>query len=314
MSQQADQLILDYLAKIGTEAAPYLTPTKRRHYIDQVRERIDSQLSSERGEHEVRRVLDRLGTPRELVVRECGDTAHDTSNSAAPNGRATAAEGDAAETDEEAMTSPSGRRDIGVLARPVRLRRAPPPWKGGPKRTTFYRRETARSTEDTPGGASAQSPNGTASTSGELPPWEGRKWQLHPGLVFVRLLYAAKHYPLDIVALLVYLISGLISAVSFLWPIAAVQLVLGRLWHTADRWVGVGVPLVATMVAMALWDSSAWEEQYGWEPYPDEYLLHSLLDTGLLGLQIATVACFFYLAWRAARIVRAPNARVDEAS
>lgn len=286
MSQQADQLILDYLAQIGMEAGTYLGPTGRRRYIEQVRERIESQLPTTRNVQQVHRVLQRLGDPQQLVAQDCAEPREN--RTAEGSGGGSAQKG-----------GHNGRRGIGVLSRPVLLRRAPPPWRGGPRRATFYRRDDA-----------AGSASDSAETGNSLPAWEGRKWQVNPGLVFVRLVYAAKHYPLDVLALTVYLISGLISALTFLWPIAAVQLVLGRLWRTVDRWVAFGVPFAATVVGMALWDSSAWVEQRGWEPYPDEYLLHSLLDTGVLGLQIATVACFFYLAWRASRIVRSDNARV----
>lgn len=269
MDHSVDRLLLEYLAQVGDAAQQHLPPQRRPKYIGDVRQRIEKERDAAKvsTEAEMRRVLGKFGDPEDLVARDCAPVSGGD---------------DEGGSDRNRRRAPRGRRTIGILARPVSYKRAPPPWKGGPRRTQLHHREATG-----------------ASRSPLLPPRhrpvEGVLGRFSLGVVFVRIANGARRHPLDVAAVVLYLLAGLIAQLTFLWPLAAAQVAFSKAWRHRDKWVALGVPLAATSVGMALWPGEA--------PYIDLVLQQSFLDTGIWGLRAAAVACAFYLGVRMSRIV-----------
>ncbi len=153
--------------------------------------------------------------------------------------------------------------------RPRHANREPPPWRGGPDRGLFsgVRGTAVRGTADAPRGA------------------------------IVGLATAVRSHPPEIFAIGVYLVSGVFGQVALVWAVGAVLVILSDVWPRGDKWVGVAVPLVATLLGMALWPGEA--------PYVDQIILMSLMDTGVIGLRLAALGCGVYLLVRITRHARA---------
>ncbi|GAA3727754.1 hypothetical protein HDA32_000297 [Spinactinospora alkalitolerans] len=282
MSERSDQLVLEYLAKVGDAAHQYLPPRRRTAYITELRGRIEDACRSARARdpEQVRRVLRGFGDPAALAARECADPPQDAeaaresrTGPEAPTGPVESAASDKAAT----SAKPSKGGLTGGFARQVRLQRDPPPWRGGPKRSRPRRIATREGADGgpTPGG-------------------------LSPGDLVPGLLAAVRRHPAELFAIAVYLVSALVGAAAFLWVIAAVQVGLSRVWDRSDKRVAVGVPIAATVAGMLLWPGEA--------PYIDEMIRLSLLDTGLVGMRLAVGGCALYLAVRIARTARAGTA------
>lgn len=271
MKQGVDQLLYEYLAKITAETQQHLPSSRRTRYIQEVRERIERR----RAEREVtssdamQRVLDEFGPPEQLVARDLGLDEPVEPTEARPS------------------RPPHGRRPLGILSQPVNLKRAPPPWRGGPRRTRLHPRP-------------ATAPNRRHLPEG-YEPREGIIGRMSPGVVFVRCAHGIRKSPTSAAAALFYLISAIIFPLTILWPLAAAQVAFGGFWKRMDRWVGLGVPLGATVVGMALWPGDA--------PYLDTIIQESFLATGVWGLRAGAFVCAFYLFVRMARIVT--DIRVD---
>jgi hypothetical protein len=279
MEQAADQLLLEYLARVGAEAQSRLPSRRRTQYIAEVRQRIEKERDKAkvRSAADMKRLLDRFGPADRLVAADLdsgvgrGDGKADDDTSA--SSRATKAQ----------------RRKLGVLARPVSYKRAPPPWKGGPRQTRLYRRN-----EQDPAQPPAEPPSGAA-------PVEGVLGRFSPGVIFVRVLHGARSHPTAVGAALLYLVTGLIGWLTVLWPIAAAQVAFGRPWRRVDKWLGLGVPTAATIVGMALWQGEA--------AHIDLVIQESFVATGIWGLRAAVVACGFLLLLRMSRIVAEERVR-----
>ncbi|QVQ50667.1 hypothetical protein J4H86_17430 [Spiractinospora alimapuensis] len=271
MKQGVDQLLYEYLASVTAETQQHMPPQRRTRYIQEVRERIEKRRAElgVASADEMRRVLDEFGSAEQLVARDLG----------------------LAEPVEATETRPpppaNGRRPLGVLSRPVNLRRAPPPWRGGPRRTRLHQRPVKSPKRQSP-------PEG-------FEPREGILGRMSPGVVFVRCAHGVRKSPTSAAAAFFYLISAIIFPLTVFWPLAAAQVAFGGFWKRMDRWVALGVPLATTVVGMALWPGEA--------PYLDTIIQESFLATGVWGLRAGAFVCAFYLFVRMARIVT--DIRVD---
>lgn len=279
MTERAEQLVLEYLAKASDAAQQYLLPTRRTAYVAELRGRIDAARAKGKGrgddDERVRRVLRRFGDPVALVEREVAEEA-DTGG---------AADSGAADPEQttHAVNGAKPKRSMGKFAQPVRLERDPPPWRGGPKRSTLRRRSDLGGETGTGGRRSG-----------------GGLGENSPAMLMLWLATAARRHPMDVFSLALYLVSGIITAIAFVWIIGAVQVLLSSVWAVNDKWIAVGVPVAATAIGMALWQGEA--------PFIDQVILESLLDTGLVGLRIGVIASAAVLAVRIARIARAEGA------
>lgn len=280
MAQGVDLLVLEYLAEV-TSAAQHLPPKLRTDYVHRLREQIERRRAEAKAttEAQMRRILREFGDPADLVARQL-------ENASSPG----------ADPDADAGTSPdsgrsarrSVRRPLGLLSRPVTLVRAPPPWRGGPRRTELRRRSEASA------GPPPRPPRGYV-------PAEGTLGRYSPGVVFVRCVHGARRNPLAALAALLYLVCGLIGQITVLWPLAAVQVAFGRPWLAADKWVALGLPVLGTALGMALWPGQA--------PYIDLFIQESFQATGVMGLRATIVVCAFFLLLRLSRIVAARRSR-----
>ncbi|PSK99670.1 hypothetical protein CLV63_103397 [Murinocardiopsis flavida] len=287
MTERAEQLVLEYLAKASDAAQQYLLPTRRTAYVADLRDRIDAARAKGKGDDDarVRQVLRRFGDPVALVAREVAEKA-EAERAAADSGAADP------ERTTHAVSGKKPKRSLGRLAQPVRLERDPPPWRGGPKRSRLRRRADI---DPAPAGGAK-----TAFTGGGGSAGGGGLRENSPAMLMLWFATAARRYPMDVFSIALYLVSGLITAIAFVWVIGAVQVVLSSVWEVNDKWVAVGVPVAATAIGMALWQGNA--------PFIDQVILESLLDTGLIGLRIGVAASAVVLAVRIARIARSEGA------
>lgn len=150
--------------------------------------------------------------------------------------------------------------------------REPPPWRGGPDHGLF-------------GGAGVTAVRGRAGEASRE--------------ALAGLASAARMYPPEVFAIGIYLVSVLIGEVALVWAVGAVLVILSDVWTRRDKGVAVAVPLAATAVGMALWQGDA--------PYIDQIILISLVETGAIGLRLATLGCVCYLVVRIMRIARATD-------
>ncbi|GLU47431.1 hypothetical protein [Nocardiopsis ansamitocini] len=255
MTPRAEQLVLEYLARVGGVASAHLPPTRRTVYLSGLRARItkDCATAGATESEQVARVLRRLGDPAELVLRECGPQGEDVP--------------------KEEVEEPS---TVGGLTRPAVYRRDPPPWRGGPRRGRLRRHVPARG-------------SGTSVAGGRAPAAKSTAYWILAG---------SRANPLEAAAVLLYLASGLSEAVVFLWLVGVVQVGLSRVWSTRDKWAGVAIPLLGTVMGMATWRSDVVYI------YIDEIIGLSLMGPGLVGMRFAAFVGGCYLLVRLSRIAR----------
>lgn len=162
---------------------------------------------------------------------------------------------------------------------PPKLRHADrplPPWRGGPDRGFMSLLEGPSQTDLRMDGRVARKPGVTRN-----------------GLML------ARHRLPEAVALAVLVLSGVWWDVAFLWVLGAALIILSRVWDTRDKWIGVGVPLLACVVGMTLWTGEA--------KFIDQYIQQALPTTGVAGLGLASLVCVLYLFPKAARSARAAD-------
>jgi hypothetical protein len=112
---------------------------------------------------------------------------------------------------------------------------------------------------------------------------------------------AVRRHPPEALSVVLYLVSGAVGDLAFLWVLGASMVALSGVWSRADRWGAVCGPIAATLVGMLLWRGEA--------DYIDQFILGSLLDTGVVGLRLAAVGAGLYLAVRLVTLRGAPAAR-----
>ncbi|MBB6173793.1 hypothetical protein HNR23_003853 [Nocardiopsis mwathae] len=267
--ERAEQVVLAYLADVGEAAYGRLPHRRRVAFIGDLRSRINAACAAAgaRSPEEVRKVLRQFGDPEDVVDRACredgnGNGAGNGNGTAGGNGNGAGGGGDG---DGDQVLWAGSKRPMPEH----RVHREPPPWRGGPDRGLLRGASSGRS-------ARRRRANGGTG----------------PG-PFDRV----RHNPAEAFTVVIYLCTGLIGAISLLWPVGAVLVVLSRVWARRDQWIAVAVPIAATVVGMVLWQGEA--------PYVDQVIMGSLLSTGVIGLRVAAVACGLYLAVRLLRGVDA---------
>ena len=164
--------------------------------------------------------------------------------------------------------------DERIPDKPRHADRPPPPWRGGPSQGFLSLLE------------------GPGQTDMRM---DGRTTR-PPGMMRNSLLVLRHHAP-EAVGLALFVLAGVWWNVAFVWVLGAVLILLSQVWETRDKWVGVGLPLLACVVGVALWDGDA--------KFIDLYIQEALPATGAPALGIASLVCVLYLFPKAARSARA---------
>ncbi|MDA2809679.1 hypothetical protein O4J56_03405 [Nocardiopsis sp. RSe5-2] len=270
MIERPERVVLDYLSRVGDAAYGAVPSRRRAAFLGEVRRRVDEACRRE-GAHttdDVRRVLKGIGDPVDLVRAEIASGGADGDG----------ADGDGADAEEG--REPGGGEEDGGAASSVIRERTPPPWRGGPHAGWLGARAGTVRT------VSVRPEHGTPITA--LRDWEGagrgrgRRWS--------DTVAAFREHPSELLVLALYGGSALADQSAFLWAVGAAMVVLSRVWPRRDKWVLVGVPPAATLVAMAFWRGDA--------PYIDQIVLESLTSTGVVGLRAAAAACAVYAVVR----------------
>lgn len=163
-----------------------------------------------------------------------------------------------------------------IPAKPRHADRPPPPWRGGPSQGILSLLEGPGQTEMRMDGRTTRKPGVTRN-----------------GLLLFR--YRAP----EAMALAMFVLCGVWWDAAFVWVLGAVLVVLSQVWNTLDKWVGAGLPILACVLGMVLWDGDA--------KFIDVYIQQALPATGVPALGIASLACVFYLFPKAARSARAAD-------
>ncbi|MUL44030.1 hypothetical protein FZ103_23170 [Streptomonospora sp. PA3] len=111
----------------------------------------------------------------------------------------------------------------------------------------------------------------------------------------MRLPGALRRHPAEALAIGLYAAAAAVGALAAVWLVGAAIVALSRAWTGLDKAAGVGVPVLATLVGMALWESGAKHI------YIDEIIWESLAATGVVGLRIAALGTALFLAARLSR-------------
>ncbi|WP_040698503.1 hypothetical protein [Nocardiopsis kunsanensis] len=157
--------------------------------------------------------------------------------------------------------------------RPQHANRPPPPWRGGPSAGLMGLVE-GPGRADTVAGRKKSRARGTGPLRGTA--------------------LVVRTHPAEAAALGLMLLSvPWWMDLAFVWVLAAALVALSQVWNGRDTWIGIGLPVLACVSGMALWDGDA--------RYVDEYILESLTDTGVIGLGLANLVCVLYLFPRVLR-------------
>ncbi|GAB3439079.1 hypothetical protein GCM10027570_02910 [Streptomonospora sediminis] len=272
MTEQAQQLVLQYLSRVADAAYGAVPARRRAAYLADLRTRVNRACTSVGAESpdEVRRILRGFGRPADLVARELAAETEGRvtpESTVAPVVSAVGEPGGDGPGDGIPESGEAAEERPGGAAAPAnRPVREPPPWRGGPEGG----RSRARSQDSASGGSRRAD-------------------------ALVGLGAALRRNPPEVLAAGLYLVAGTIGALAGVWVIGAAIVVLSRVWSGLDKAVGVGVPIIATLVGMALWESGAAHI------YIDEIIWESLAATGVVGLRIAAVCSSLFLIVRLAR-------------
>lgn len=163
-----------------------------------------------------------------------------------------------------------------IPAKPRHADRPPPPWRGGPSQGLMSLLEGPGQTEMRMDGRTAR----------------------RPGVMRNSLLLVRHHAP-EAVALGMFALAGVWWDAASVWVLGAALLLLSQVWGTRDKWIGVGLPLLACVVGVALWDGDA--------KFIDLYIQQALPSTGVPALGVASLVCVLYLFPKAARSARAAD-------
>ena len=261
MTQRSEQLVLDYLSEVGLVLHGRMTPRERTAYLTEVRSRIDA-----------RRAAAESDGPETVrgILRGFGSPEDLVERDIA---------GRDLDIEDEELIPP----------RPRHADRPPPPWRGGPSRGLRSLVEGPRQTDIHITGRhadrAARAARSTAARGGPR------------GAVAL-----VRHHPAEATALgLMLLTVPWALDLAYLWVLGAALVVLSRVWTGRDKWVGVGVPLLACLLGMALWNGEA--------RFVDQYIQESLASTGVVGLALGSLVCVVYLYPRVRRSADAAERR-----
>ncbi|MBB5999172.1 MULTISPECIES: hypothetical protein [Nocardiopsidaceae] len=266
MTEQAAQLVLHYVSRVADAAYGAVPARRRAAYLADLRARIERACATVGAESpdDVRRVLRGFGRPAEVVTRELAAEIGDRPDPGAPGVTPVAADGaddGAGPADAEAR---AGAAPAPADNRPVR---APPPWRSG-----------------TGGGVRARSRAAAGAA------------QARRGDALAALPAALRRHPGEALGVGLYLAAAAAGVLAGGWLIGAAVVALSRVWTGLDKAVGVGVPVLATLVGMAVWESGV--EHI----YVDQVIWESLTETGVVGLRLAALAAGLYLVLRLTRL------------
>ncbi|MFD0802226.1 hypothetical protein ACFQZU_13000, partial [Streptomonospora algeriensis] len=107
---------------------------------------------------------------------------------------------------------------------------------------------------------------------------------------------ALRSHPGEALGVGLYLAAGAVGVLAGGWLIGAAVVALSRVWTGLDKALGVGVPVLATLVGMALWESGV--EHI----YVDQIIWESLTESGVVGLRLAALGTGLFLALRLTRL------------
>jgi hypothetical protein len=162
-----------------------------------------------------------------------------------------------------------------IPPKPRHADRPPPPWRGGPSHGLMSLLEGPGRTEMAVGGRRDAGGGGPR------------------GMITV-----VRHHPPEAAALGLLLLTVPWGwNLAFVWVLGAALIVLSRVWTPWDKWIGVGLPLLGCVIAMALWPGEA--------KFIDRYIQESLPATGVIGLGLASLVSVFLLYPRVLRSARA---------
>jgi hypothetical protein len=212
MDARSEQLVLDYLRRLGEASRHMLDPQEQSTFLARSQTAIAGQLSAAHAAApaDVQRLLERFGDPRELAARERQQL----------DARASAAQ-----------------RRIGLadLLSPAPLRPPVPVEPPGPGEGSVR----AGYPPDTRAGP------GEAGYPPDTPPGRATgitRARLRSGLALIR------RHPLETVAVLLLGVGGLIYPFP-LWLIAMAAVIASRGWDARDKWAAVGIPVAFTLIA-----------------------------------------------------------------
>ncbi|MEU3019771.1 MULTISPECIES: HAAS signaling domain-containing protein [unclassified Nocardiopsis] len=160
-----------------------------------------------------------------------------------------------------------------IPPKPRHADRPPPPWRGGPSQGIMSLLEGPSQTDLRMDGRVSRKPGVTRNS-----------------------LMLVRYHPPEAVALVMLVLAGVWWDVAFLWVLGAALVVLSQVWGAWDKWIGVGLPLVACVVGTALWTGEA--------KFVDQYIQQALPATGVPALGLTSLACVLYLFPKAARSAR----------
>jgi len=212
MDARAEQLVLDYLRRLGEASRPLLGPQELSTFMARSQAAIAGQLGGAHASSpaDVQSLLERLGDPRELAARERQRL----------DARASAAR------------RPTGLADL-LSAAPARpLAPAEPPGAGEGGVRAGY-----------PPGAGEDSIRGGYPPDPQPGPVTGMtRARLRGVLALVR------RHPLETVAVLLLGVGGLVYPFP-LWLIAVAAVIASRGWDARDKWAAVAIPVAFTLIA-----------------------------------------------------------------
>jgi hypothetical protein len=212
MDPRAEQLVLDYLRRLGEASRHMLGPQEQSTFMARSRTAIAVQLGDAHAAApaDVQRLLERLGDPRELAARE--RQRLDAAASAVQRRTGLADLLSPAPSRPPVPAEPLGPGEGGVPAG------YPPDGRAGPGEAGYP--------PDTPPGPA------TGIT----------RARLRSVLALIR-----KH-PLETVAVLLLGVGGLIYPFP-LWLIAVAAVIVSRGWDARDKWAAVAIPVAFTLIA-----------------------------------------------------------------
>jgi hypothetical protein len=225
MDARAEQLVLDYLRRLGEASRHVLSPQERSTFLARSRTAIAGQIGEAQAAApaDVQRLLERLGDPRVLAARE--RQRLDVSASAAQRPIGLADLLSPAPPRPPVPAEPRGPGEDGIPAG------YPPDTRAGPGE--------ARHRPD------ARAGPGEARYRPDTPPGPAM------GITRARLrsvLALIRRHPLETVAVLLLGGGGLIYPFP-LWLIAMAAVIASRGWDARDKWAAVAIPVAFTLIA-----------------------------------------------------------------
>jgi hypothetical protein len=315
MGVESDQLVFDYLSRVGDLAQTALPASQRMRLVTQLRTDIERERAGSESAATVRRILSKLGTPDEVVEAAAGGQAAALSapEPSAPVGRAAArptlepsapapqaVDGPAVPVrgeSDEWWRVPSQRPEPGVSSS-VRTNEILAGWSGGllPLEPDDEAEETADDAEEPQKAAAEERPGKAAVLRRVFRRRKRAAAAQQPAAVRRRGLPVG---PLELLAALA-LVAGVVLAnwlaLGIGWLIAYTTRGVTR---TEAKFAAMGMPgLVVLGMLVWLWGRTA--GRWG-RPIPDGTLGRAISADFPVVVKVAALASAAFLLWRSAR-------------